>query len=60
MEKIENERKDVKKKPKNNRESKSCHLLAGSTSSKLKEKNQVGQQGGLHFVCKKRQITTHL
>lgn len=47
------ERKKRCQKKKPNRESKSCHLLAGSTSSKLKEKNQVGQQGGLNFVCKK-------
>lgn len=57
MEKIQDERKDVKKIK--TRESNSCPLLAGSTSSKLKEKNQVGQQGGLNFVCKKLQITTH-
>lgn len=57
MEKIQNERKDVKKK-KQPRESNSCHLLAGSTSSKLKY--QVGHQGDLNFMCKKLQITTHL
>lgn len=48
MEKIQDERKDVKKIK--TRESNSCPLLAGSTSSKLKEKNQVGQQGDLNFV----------
>lgn len=36
IEKIQNERKDVEKVK--TRERNSCHLLAGSTSSKLKEK----------------------
>lgn len=36
MEKIQNERKDVEKIK--TRESNACHLLAGSTSSKLNEK----------------------
>lgn len=47
MEKMQNERKDVKKMK--TRESNSCHLLAGSTSSKLKEEKSRRATGRPKF-----------